>query len=36
MAILGSAKTASKFKYEIQIDQQTYNSRYGAGYKLEK
>ena len=29
-AVLGSTKTALKFKYEI------YNSMYGAGYKLEK
>ena len=35
-AILGSAETALKFKYEIQIGKHTYNSMYGAGYKLEK
>ena len=33
-AVLGSTKTALKFKYEIKIG--TYNSMYGAGYKLEK
>ena len=33
---LGSTKTALKFKYEIQIGEHTYNSMYGAGYKLEK
>ena len=35
-AVLGRAKTALKFKYEIQIGQQIYHSMYGAGYKLEK
>ena len=35
-AVLGSAKTALKFKYEIQIGYYTYNSMYGTGYKLEK
>ena len=33
---LGSTKTALKLQYEIQIGQHTYNSMYGAGYKLEK
>ena len=33
-AVLGSTKTALKFKYEIQIH--TYNAMYEAGYKLEK
>jgi hypothetical protein len=31
VVVLGSAKTALKFKYE-----NIYNSMYGAGYKLEK
>ena len=35
-AILESAKTALKFKYDIQMCQQIYNSMFGAGYKLEK
>ena len=35
-AVLGSAKTALKFKYEIEIGKHIYNSMYGAGYKLEK
>ena len=35
-AVLGSAKTALKFKHEIQIGCHKYNSMYGAGYKLEK
>jgi hypothetical protein len=35
-AVLGSTKTALKFKNEIQIGQHTYNSVYGAEYKLEK
>ena len=35
-AVLGRAKTALKFKYEIHIGQQIYHSMYGAGYKLEK
>ena len=35
-AVLGSTKTALKFKYEIKIGKHTYNSMYGAGYKLEK
>ena len=35
-AVLGSTKTALKFKYEIQIGYHTYNSINGAGYKLEK
>ena len=35
-AILGSAKTALKFKYENQIGQHIYNSVYGAVHKLEK
>ena len=35
-ANLGSTKTALKLKYEILIGLQTYNSMYGAGYKLEK
>ena len=35
-AVLGSTKTALKFKYEIWIGYSTYNSMYGAGYKLEK
>ena len=34
-AILGSAKTALKFKYE-KIGWHIYNSMYGQGYKLEK
>ena len=34
-AILGSTKTALKFKYE-KMGYHTYNSTYGAGYKLEK
>jgi hypothetical protein len=34
--VLGSTKTALKFKYKIQIGYHTYNSIYGAGYKLEK
>ena len=35
-AVLGSTKTALKFKYEILIGKHTYNSIHGAGYKLEK
>jgi hypothetical protein len=35
-AVLGGAKTAFRFKYEIQIGYHIYNSMYGAGYKLEK
>ena len=35
-AVLGSTKTALKFKYEIQLGYHTYNSMYGEGYKLEK
>ena len=34
-AVLGSAKTALKFKHEIQIEH-IYNSMYEAGHKLEK
>ena len=33
-AVLGSSKTALKFKYEILIG--IYNSMYGAEYKPEK
>ena len=36
LAVLGRAKTALKFNYEIYIDKHIYNSRYVAGYKLEK
>ena len=36
MAVLGSAKTALKFKYEIQIVEHLYKSMYWVGYKLEK
>ena len=36
LAVLGSTKSALKFKYEISKAQHTYNSMYGAGYKLEK
>ena len=35
-AVLGSAKTALKFKYEIQIGYHIYNSMYVAGYYHEK
>ena len=35
-AVFGRAKTALKFKYEIEIGQQIFHSMYGAGYKLEK
>ena len=35
-AVLGRAKTALKFKYEIWIGQHIYHSMYGAGHKLEK
>jgi hypothetical protein len=35
-AVLGSAKTALKFKYEIRLGVHIYNSMCGAGYKLEK
>ena len=35
-AVLGSTKTALKFKYEIQIGKHAYNAIYGAGYNLEK
>ena len=35
-AVLGSTKTALKFKYEIWIGLQIYNSMYGAQYKFEK
>jgi hypothetical protein len=35
-AVLGSTKTALKFKYENLIGLHTYNSIFGAGYKLEK
>ena len=35
-AILGGAKTALEFKYEIEIGQHIFNSMQGAGYKLEK
>ena len=35
--ILGSAKTALKFKFEIEIEHKhIYNSIYGSGYKFEK
>ena len=34
-AIMGSAKTALKFKYEILIGSHKNNSMYGAGHKLE-
>ena len=35
--VWGSAKTALKFKYKIEIGYKRYNSMYnGAGYKLEK
>ena len=34
-AVLGSAKTTLKFKYEIQIVQHIYSSMFGAEYKLE-
>ena len=30
LAVSGSTKTALKFKYEIQIGYNTYNSMYGA------
>ena len=33
-AVLGSAKTALKFKYEIQIGQHIYNLMYGAELSL--
>ena len=35
-AVLGSAKTALKFNYEISIGYYLYNSMYGAVYKLQK
>ena len=35
-AVLGSAKSALKFKYEIEIGYHIYNSMYVARYKLEK
>ena len=35
-AVLGSTKTALKFKYEIWKGYHTYISMYGVGYKLEK
>ena len=35
-AVLGSTRTALKFKYEIQIGQHIYNLMYVAGHKLEK
>ena len=35
-AVLGSAKTALEFKYEIEIGYHIYNSMYVAGYKVEK
>jgi hypothetical protein len=35
-AVLGCAKTPLKFKYEILIGKQIYNSMYGACYKFEK
>ena len=34
--VWGSTKTALNLKYEILIGQHTYNSMYGAEYKLEK
>ena len=34
--VLGSAKTALKFNYEILIGSNLYNSMYKAGYTLEK
>ena len=35
-AVLGSAKTVLKFKYQIQIGYHICNSMYGAENKLEK
>ena len=35
-AVLGSAKAALKFKYEIKVGKHIYNSMYWAGYKLER
>ena len=36
LAVCGRTKTALKFNYDIVIGEHTYNSMYGAGYKLEK